>query len=155
MLLCVPRTSSFILTQFFVLNLDGWYDILSTLSYYCIYLSSSIICIFFSGNLYLSFGISIDFFSFWEQSWIFCEFIWNFVTNQIISHLCIVLSYSFGSSFESICSIFFSMIKKFLTLSTSWFFTNVFSKIEKSIPFQRYSISKFHRKMGHILFITN
>ena len=65
-MLCVPRTSSFILTQFFVLNLDGWYDVLSTLSYYCIYLSSSLICVLFSGNLYLSFGISIDFLSFCE-----------------------------------------------------------------------------------------
>ena len=67
-MLCVPRTSSFILTQFFVLNLDGWYDVLSTLSYCCIYLSSSLICVLFSGNLYLSFGISIDFFLFLGNS---------------------------------------------------------------------------------------
>ena len=67
-MLCVPRTSSFILTQFFVLNLDGWYDVLSTLSYCCIYLSSSLICVLFSGNLYLSFGISIYFFFFLGNS---------------------------------------------------------------------------------------
>ena len=65
---CIPRVSSFISIQFFVLNLDFRFGVLSNrfiifwfsiFSYY-IKFRSSIICCPFSRDLYLSFGISLS-----------------------------------------------------------------------------------------------
>ena len=64
----------FISVQFFVLNLDNWFGVLSSkfiffdilLSYYYTNLNSSIIFCMFSGDMYLSFGISISLSSVFE-----------------------------------------------------------------------------------------
>ena len=65
--LYVPLDSSFLSTQFFVLNLDSWFGVLSNkfiifdiqLLYYYTNLNSSIISYLFYGDIYLSFGISV------------------------------------------------------------------------------------------------
>ena len=63
-------TSSFILIQLFVLNLDGWFGVLSKILiifcyfiinlYFYFNLSLSIICSFFSKDIHVSFGISVS-----------------------------------------------------------------------------------------------
>ena len=64
----VPRDSSFILTQCFVLNFDVWFGVLPnkfiifdiSWLYYYINLRSSIILCLSSGDIYLSLGISLS-----------------------------------------------------------------------------------------------
>ena len=157
--LYVSCDSSFISTQFFVLNLDGWFVVWSKkllffeillLSYY-INLRSLIICFLFSGDIYLSLLSPIFSPSFvtvsellWLSVWDFRNSIRNFITNQVTSCFCWFLNCSFWSSFERICSKCFSMVKKFLTIFTAWVFTyiftniatNIFSKIQKSINYR-------------------
>ena len=66
LLVCVPLDSSFISTQFLVLNLDGWFDalfnkvsILDILLLYCYTnLNPSIICCRSFGDMYHFFGTS-------------------------------------------------------------------------------------------------
>ena len=59
----------------------------------------------------------------------FCNFIKNFITNQITSWFC-CLNLSFWSIFKCICSRLFSMISKFLTIFTvkSLHFPHISSK---------------------------
>ena len=119
-LLYVPRDSSFISTQFFVLNLDGWFGLLSNkftlfflyilLLYYDVNLRSSITFCLSSGYIYLSFFILQ-----WT-SWDICNSIRNIFTNQITSFFCCFSNYFFWSSFKCICSRLFSMINKSLTI---------------------------------------
>ena len=82
--------SSFILTQFLVLNLAGWFWCLTnllffdiTLLYYYILLKSSIIFCLFSGNICLSLRISLWSLlfssSFLTVSELFCEVLEAFV----------------------------------------------------------------------------
>ena len=66
LVLYVPLDWSFISIQFFVLSSDGWFFVLSSrfiifesLIIFYTKLNSSIICCLFSGDIYLSFGISL------------------------------------------------------------------------------------------------
>ena len=70
--------SLFISTQFFILNLDGWFDVLSDesiifwysiITLYYVSLRSSIIFCLFAGDIYLSLGTSV---SFSTASEVFC-----------------------------------------------------------------------------------
>ena len=85
LVLYVPRASSFISIQFFVLSLIGWFDVLSNkfiifliFHYYTITLNIrlSIIFCLYSGDIYLSLNISLWFFlPFWfvTVSELFCK----------------------------------------------------------------------------------
>ena len=67
-MLYVPRASSFISTQFFVLNLDGWFGVLSNkliifdIPLLCCYINlrSSVFFCLSSGDIYPSLGISLS-----------------------------------------------------------------------------------------------
>ena len=62
-------------------------------------------------------------------------------------------------SFQSICYIFFSMVNRFLAVFTTLFFThtfttifaNILSKRQKSILFQKYSISRLNWIKRHFV----
>ena len=97
-----------------------------SLSYYFINLNLSLICSLFSGDIYLSLGISVllkttskKFLCFWR----FCNFASIFIANQMTSCFCCFLNWSFWSSLKCICCRLFSMIKKFLALFTAKVFT--------------------------------
>ena len=89
--------SSFISTQFFIVNLDGWFGVLSKkiiiFWYSIIKLRSSIILCLSSGDIYLSLGIIMLICScLWIiLLWSFCDFtvvqisygVSNFITNQL------------------------------------------------------------------------
>ena len=124
-----PLDWSFISIQFFVLNLAAVNLVYCPanvlffyipLLYYYTNLNSSIICCLFSGDIYLSFGVSISFSSvfwmkyFWNvlgRLWNTCYFISYFIANYITSCFCSFSSCSFWSSFHCICSRCFSTIK--------------------------------------------
>ena len=128
--------SSFILTQFLVLNLAGWFWCLTnllffdiTLLYYYILLKSSIIFCLFSGNICLSLRISLwsllfssSFNCFWIilwSSWGLCDFLCNFITNQVTSCFYSFYNCSFWGSFKCIYGKLLSMIKKLLIIFTA------------------------------------
>ena len=82
--LCVPLDSSFVSTQFFVLNLDGCFHSLPNkfiifdipLIYYHTSLNSSIICCLFSGDIYFSLFESSSLLTDYK---LFCEVFQTFV----------------------------------------------------------------------------
>ena len=138
-MLYVPRDLSFISTQFLVPNLDGSFYILFNkftkalsltsflifhyyiLLYNIIIRLSIIFClweiyIFLKYLLFIYYCLEIIL---WSSSWNFCNSISNFISNYIISFFCCFLNHSFWRSFKWICSKFFSMIKKFLTVFTA------------------------------------
>ena len=89
--------------------------------------------------------------------WNFCDFISNFVINQITSCFFSFLNYSSESSFKSICCRFLSMIKKFLTLfyhSFTNIFTQAFRKRRKYIAFYKQLICKLHWIAHYFLYFT-
>ena len=136
---CPPLDSSFISIQFFVLNLDGWFDAyyLTNLLFfdipllYCYTnLNSSIICCLSSRDTYLFLVRPLDLLCLRPSKYIcqllfhhlviFYSFFWNthyfisnFITNQITSCFCGFLNCFFWCSFYCICCRFFSTIKKF------------------------------------------
>ena len=140
-----------------------FFDIL--LSYYCINLRSSIIFCLFSGDIHLSLCISLSC-SFITVS----ELIWFkfFQTFEILSTMSLPLKsrvastvfliYSFRHSFRYICCRLFSMIKKFLAISTAYAFTyiftksygHIFSKRQKFIAFYKYSSPKLNGISQHL-----
>ena len=135
------RAWSFISTLFFVLNLDHSFGVLSNkfiifgliLLLNCfINLRSSIILCLSSGDRCFStyFFIVFIFNCFWmillRIFWNTCDFISNFITNQITSCVCCFLSYSFRSSFNYFCYILFSMIKRFLAVFTAYVLIYIF-----------------------------
>ena len=117
----ISRATSFILTQFFVLNFDGWSDTLSSKFIICWYsiiipLYWSIIwclllrCTFFFWNFYWFFFCLRG--SLWiilEQT--LCNSICDFITNQIAICFYCFLNYSFWYSFSCICRKVFRIIK--------------------------------------------
>ena len=124
--------SSFISTQFFVLNLDGWFGTLSNkfvilnipLLFCYTTLNSSIICCLFSRNLHLSFVTSISS-SFFERRSAECNFFLKILMHllfyqqfyyQLNPQLLLLFNCSFWRSFYCVCCRFFSTIKKFLTI---------------------------------------
>ena len=143
-MLHVSRASSFISTKFFVLNLDGWYFYCLTnllffdipLLYFYINPRSTIIFCLSSGDIYLSLDISLlcsfvtvsELFC-REFFWDFCNFISDFINNQITSCFCCFLNHSFWSSFECICCRLLSMIKRFCSVFTTKIFTYIFTDI--------------------------
>ena len=112
-----PLDWSFISIQFFVLNLAAVNLVYCPanvlffyipLLYYYTNLNSSIICCLFSGDIYLSFGVSISFSSvfwmkyFWNvlgRLWNTCYFISYFIANYITSCFHSFLNCYFWSSF--------------------------------------------------------
>ena len=134
MVLYVPCASSFTLVQFFTLNLDGWFFVLS--SKFISFWYSASIFLYQSQiiNTFLSFFLRhISFFryfyvmsifkSFWIilmwSFWEFCDFISNFIINQITSFLCCFLNSSFWTNFKGICGKLFSIIKTLLAVFTT------------------------------------
>ena len=125
----VPREPSFISTQFFVLNLDGWFGILPNkflfFQYSTIMLSykSQIINIFLSSRdtfFFRYFIIMLICNCFWI---ILLRSFWNFVILSAILWPIKSLDVSavffncfFRSSFKCLYCRLFSLIKKFLTL---------------------------------------
>ena len=127
--------SSFILIQFFVLNLDSWFDVFPNQFIYlfiylfifdipllyCINLNSLIVCYLFSRSIYFSFSISVSFSSIFK---VFCEvFEWySFETFVILSAvllpiISLVASADFWIAlFEA---VFIASVVDFLVLSRS------------------------------------
>ena len=100
-MLYLPRGSSFISTQFFALY------IYIPLLYYYINLRSSIIFCLSSGDVYLPLdtSLSCSFVTVFELFWcevfeIFCSFISNFITNQVISRICCFFELLFLKQFQ-------------------------------------------------------
>ena len=160
----IPREPSLILTLF-VLNLDGWLDVLPnklyfyiTLLYYYINIRSSITLWVFPGGLFFSLGISVSVFLLLTAS----EVISGEV-NQTTSCFCCLLKfffiylciYLFWSSFKCICSRLFNMIKKVFIIFTAsvfaYFFIKIFFAKDKSHNL-KYSISKFNLITHHFLY---
>ena len=129
-LLNVPRDLLFILIKFSVLNLDGWFGVVSEKSiifwYFIIILSyqSQIINNFLrSFWRYINLSLSRYFFIIlicnflwtilWWPSWNFCSSISNFITNETTSCFCCFLNYYFWRSFKCIYYSSFSTIKSF------------------------------------------
>ena len=130
-----------------------------------IILNSLIIFCLFSGDIYLSFCMSLSY-SFVTFSELFscaflktfCNFtavrrsyrISSFITNQITNYFCFFLNYYFWSSFKCICCRLLSMIKTFLAVLLTQVFIYVFNDIFvhilrkrlKSIAFYKYPISR-------------
>ena len=87
-MLYIPRESSFISTQFFIVNLDGLFVVFSKnvllfyipLLHYLIYLASSIISCLSSGDTYLSSGIYLLLLTVSE---IFCNEFLGFFVNLL------------------------------------------------------------------------
>ena len=114
----VPRESLFTSTQFFILNLDIWFGVLSSK-----FIIFDIPSLFYYINLRsyitfcLSFFIMLIFTFFWIillwSSWGSCTFISNFMTNQ--NTRCFFFSWItlFWSSFKCTCCRLFSMLKMF------------------------------------------
>ena len=99
---------------------------ISLLYYYNNFRSSIMLCLF-SGDKYLSLGISLSYLVFfftlncfwttlWWNSWDFCNFVSDFITNQITSWFGGVLNFPFWNSFKWIYCGVFSIIKKILTV---------------------------------------
>ena len=138
--LYVPCDSTFISTQFLVLNWNGlffvssnefiifWCSIIIVIHYF-ITLKLLIICCLFSEDIYLSY-------SFVTVSELLCGKL--FKALMILSTILLaiksqflLLFFSFLSSFKCICSRLFSIIKKFLTVFTYiFFFPYLYQKTE-------------------------
>ena len=104
-------------------------------NYYYISLRSSIILYLSSGGINLSLTISFSFVSellFGEVFWVFVAFLAVYfeLNHQL---LLLFIELLFSKEFKRICSRMFSMIKKFLTMSTTYVFaygfTNIFTYI--------------------------
>ena len=138
-------------------------------------LNSLIICCLYSGNIYLSFDMSLSYSFVTFSELISCEFletfcnftvarrsyrISNFITNQITNYFCFFLNYYFWSSFKCICCRLLSMIKTFLAVLFTQVFIYIFNDIFahilrkrlKSIAFYKYPISRL-RWIAHHFFI--
>ena len=122
-MLYLPCVSSFISNQSFVLNLDGWFGVLTNkfiifnilLLYYYTNHRSSIICFFVSGDTYLSLDISVSHstisklfqVNFFRHLWFYQQFY------EQLNCISCFLNCIFWSNFNCICCRFFSMIKAF------------------------------------------
>ena len=171
-MLYVPCESSFISTEFFVLNLGGslvyenllLFDI-RLLDYYINFRSSVIRCIF-SGGIYifsLIFLPQVQYFPFicncpwtilWWSAWDFSNFISNFVANQIISCICCFTNCSFWSSFKCVFSRLFSMRKTFLTVFRAYVFNIILLMFLFILLGEKYCISRVNWIKSHFLFTT-
>ena len=137
MVLYVSYASSFILTYFFALNLFGWFGVffnkiiifdISLLHYYNNFRSSIVFCIY-SGDIYLSLGISLSWllvtvsklFFWWFSN--FSYYIDNFITYEITSCFFCFLNCFIWTIFECICCRLCSIITKFLAVFTTLVFT--------------------------------
>ena len=131
-------STSFTLTQFFVLNLNGWFDLLSNnflcyhytimLLYYYLRLSRTF-CLSF-GEIYFPLGIFLSCsFEIMTLFWIllhrfetFFNSVFDFITNQIISYLYHFLNHSFWRRFNASVSwtwwrrFWLHLLLKFLNL---------------------------------------
>ena len=93
MALYIPLDWSFVSIQFFVLNVDGWFDVFSKnllyfdipLLRYHVNLSSSIMYCLYVGDIYLSFGISISFSSVFA-SFFACNSFDDVFLNNLLSY---------------------------------------------------------------------
>ena len=121
--------------QFFVLNLDGCFDVLSNKF---IIFSYSIIMLYYYSNL--------NFLSFFRR-YIFLDIsiLLSFV------YECNFLNAIFWSTFFCICCRFLASIKKFLTILIAYGFsnfscicTNTFGQRQKSISIYIYSFFRFN-----------
>ena len=137
MVLDTPLDWSFIWIQFFVLNLDSWFGVLSSkfiifwhsaLYYYANLNSSMIFCIF-SGDLFVFFhhlfGISISFLASSSSKLFLRLLLFHQVFYCQLNHsFYSFLNCSIWSSFCCICCRFFSTIKKFLIILIAHVFSN-------------------------------
>ena len=151
-------------TQFFVLNLDGWFGMLSNkflffdifdILYYYINHRSSIVFCLSSGDISFIRYFFIMFVCncFWIiLSWTFWDFrssISNFVTSQIFSCFCLFLNECFWRSFESVADClpwsrsFWLYLQ--LPIFLSIFLLTIFAKRQKPTAFYKYSISRLNR----------
>ena len=105
---------------------------------YYINLSLSIICYLFSGNIYFSFGISINLYSSG------CDY---FAMQYSSNHRLFLLNYSFCSNFKCICCRWFSITKKVLGILTTYVFAHIYANIFRNR--QKSIISKFNRIGSH------
>ena len=160
-MLYVPRKSSFISTQFFVLNLVDWFIVLS--QKFIIFWYSIIVLLYLSQiiNNFLSFFWRyISFFRyffimficscFWFFFFFFCKVFEIFVILSAIllsikHHLLLLfLELVFWDILKNICNRLFGMIKKFLAVCTPLtyifinIFTDIFSKRQKYVAFHKY-----------------
>ena len=111
-----------------------------------------------SGDIYLSLCICLSF-SLVTFSELFCfEYFETFV-NFLIFHFYIIILIFLK---QFVTHLLFSMIKKFLAIFTTQvfayiftnIFTHIFSKRQKSIPFYKYSISRFGWIFTHFFYFT-
>ena len=131
--LYLPRKLSFISTQYFVLNLDGWFVALSRKFIIFWYFINLLLYKYQTiNNFLLFFWRNIFFFRYffiiiirncfwiimWWTSWDLCYIVSEFITNQITNCLHCFLNCSFWSNFKCICCRVFKMIKMFLAAFT-------------------------------------
>ena len=165
LVLYVPLESSFVWTQYFVLNLDGWYCLTNfpffdtPLLYYCISVRSlpisffwrhiSLFRYFLSSSIFFVSNLSLNYVVI--KTWNFCNFISDFITSKTP-----VASANFWIAlFEAVSSAYvwsrlFSLIKSFIYYQC---FGHIFSKRQKPITNFKYSISGFNWIAHYFLYI--
>ena len=116
---------SFMSIHFFVLNLGGWFDVLYNkfiifdipLLYYT-NLNSSIVCCLFSGDICLSFGVSISFSTVFE-----CNSFRDFEISVILSAILLLIKSPVASAvfwIDLFETVFIAFVVDFLALSKSF-----------------------------------
>ena len=153
----VPRDSSFMSTQFFILILDGWFGVLSNkfllfdifdILYDYINHRSSIIFCLSSGDIsyiryfVIMFVCNCFCIILWWTFWDFRSSVSNFVTSQIFSCFWLFLDKSFWRSFESVADCL-SWSRSFwiylqLPIFLPILLLTIFAKRQKPTAFYKY-----------------